>query len=224
MHDFERSIERVLMGPEKKNRIMSQREKEITALHESGHALLSLLLPEVNPLKKVSIIPRGMAGGYTFTPPLEDRHYWSKKELLSEITMMLGGRASEEINLNDVTTGAQNDLETATTMARRMVTQFGMSDKLGHMTLGKRQGMVFLGRDIVEERNYSDETARMIDEEVKKIVDDAYARARQMLTDNIDKLKTLSAALIEKEILDGDEVKKLLGMAAAAEPEKKETA
>ncbi len=224
MHDFERSVERVLMGPEKKNRIMSQREKEITALHESGHALLSLLLPEVNPLKKVSIIPRGMAGGYTFTPPLEDRHYWSKKELLSEITMMLGGRASEEINLNDVTTGAQNDLETATNMARRMVTQFGMSEKLGHMTLGKRQGMVFLGRDIVEERNYSDDTARMIDEEVKKIVDDAYARARQMLTDNIDKLKILSAALIEKEILDGDEVKKLLGMAAAAEPEKKETA
>ncbi|HOW42886.1 MAG TPA: ATP-dependent zinc metalloprotease FtsH [Candidatus Omnitrophota bacterium] len=210
--DMEKSIERVLMGPEKKHRIMSKKEKEITSLHESGHSLLSLLLPEVNPLKKVSIIPRGMAGGYTFTPPLEDRHYWTKRELLSEITMMLGGRASEEINLNEVTTGAQNDLETATTMARRMVTQFGMSEKLGNLTLGKRDGLVFLGRDIVEERNYSDHTAKLIDEEIKSIVDDCYARAKEMLTQHIDKLKLLSVTLLEKEILDGEEVKKLLGM------------
>ena len=125
MIEFEKSVERVLMGPEKKSHIMSKKEKEITALHESGHALMSLLLPDVNPVKKVSIIPRGLAGGYTFTPPLEDRHYWTKRELISEIAMILGGRASEELNLNDVTTGAQNDLETATGMARRMVTQFG---------------------------------------------------------------------------------------------------
>ena len=128
------------MGPEKKSHIMSKKEKEITSLHESGHALLSLLLPEVNPLKKVSIIPRGLSGGYTFTPPLEDRHYWTKKELLAEITMILGGRASEELNLSEVTTGAQNDLEVATGMARRMVTQFGMSERLGHLTLGRREG------------------------------------------------------------------------------------
>lgn len=212
MIDFEKSVERVLMGPEKRSHIMSKKEKEITALHESGHALLSLLLPEVNPLKKVSIIPRGLAGGYTFTPPLEDRHYWTKRELSAEIALMLGGRASEELNLSEVTTGAQNDLETATQMARRMVTQFGMSEKLGHMTLGRREGLIFLGRDIMEEKNYSEQTARLIDEEVKKIVDDAYDKAKKLLQQNLDKLKTLSAALLEKEVLDGEAVKQLLGI------------
>ncbi|MDD2752819.1 MAG: ATP-dependent zinc metalloprotease FtsH, partial [Candidatus Omnitrophica bacterium] len=192
MIDFEKSVERVLMGPEKKSHIMSKREKEITALHEAGHSLLSLLLPGVNPVKKVSIIPRGLAGGYTFTPPLEDRHYWTKTELISEITMMLGGRASEEINLNEVTTGAQNDLEMATGMARRMVMQFGMSNKLGHLTLGHRNGLVFLGRDLMEEKNYSEETARIIDEEVKRIIDESYAAAKDLLSKNIDKLKVLS--------------------------------
>lgn len=210
--DFEKSVERVVMGPEKKSHIMSKKEKEITALHESGHALLSLLIPEVNPVKKVSIIPRGLAGGYTFTPPLEDRHYWSKKELISEIALMLGGRVSEEINLNEVTTGAQNDLEMATHMARRMVTQFGMSDKLGNITLGRREGLVFLGRDIFEEKNYSEETARLIDEEVKKIVDESYNKAKTLLEQNRDKLKTLTNTLLEKEVLDGEEVKKLLGI------------
>ncbi|MDD5128344.1 MAG: ATP-dependent zinc metalloprotease FtsH [Candidatus Omnitrophica bacterium] len=210
--DLDKSVERVLMGPEKKSHIISKKEKEITALHESGHALLSLLLPEVNPLKKVSIIPRGLAGGYTFTPPLEDRHYWTKKELLAEITMMLGGRASEEINLNEVTTGAQNDLEVATAMARRMVTQFGMSEKLGNMTLGKREGLVFLGRDLMEERNYSEQTARIIDEEVKKITDDAYDKALNLLKNSKDKLKLLADTLLEKEVLSGNEVKRILGI------------
>ena len=212
MVDFEKSVERVLMGPEKKSHIISKKEKEITALHESGHALISLLLPEVNPLKKVSIIPRGLAGGYTFTPPLEDRHYWTKKELIAEIALMLGGRASEEINLSEVTTGAQNDLEMATQMARRMVTQFGMSDKLGNVTLGRREGLIFLGRDIMEEKNYSEETARLIDEEVKKIVDEAYAKAKNLLQQNLDKLKLLSNKLLEKEVLDAEEVKRLLGI------------
>jgi len=212
MIDFERSVERVLMGPEKKHRIMSKREREITALHESGHTLLSLLLPEVNPVKKVSIIPRGMAGGYTFTPPLEDRHYWTKRELFAEICMILGGRASEEININEVTTGAQNDLEQATALARRMICQFGMSDKLGNITLGKREGLVFLGKDLVEERNYSDDTARIIDEEIKHIVDDAYIKAKTILNNNIDKLKLLSSTLLEKETLNGEEIKKLLGI------------
>ncbi|MCM8796641.1 MAG: ATP-dependent zinc metalloprotease FtsH [Candidatus Omnitrophica bacterium] len=210
--DFERSIERVLMGPEKKSHIMSKREKEITALHESGHALMSLLLPEVNPLKKVSIIPRGLAGGYTFTPPLEDRHYWTKRELLSEIAMMLGGRASEDIIMNEVTTGAQNDLEQATQMARRMVTQFGMSEKLGNITLGRREGLIFLGRDIMEEKNYSEETARLIDEEVKRIIEESYTLAKSLLKDNLDKLKLLSNTLLEKEVMDGEEVKRLLGI------------
>ncbi len=215
MIDFEKSVERVLMGPEKKSHIMSKREKEITALHESGHSLLSLLLPEVNPLKKVSIIPRGLAGGYTFTPPLEDRHYWTKTELIAEITLMLGGRASEELTLSEVTTGAQNDLEMATQMARRMVCQFGMSERLGNVTLGKREGLIFLGRDLMEERNYSDETARLIDEEVKKIVDEAYLKAKKILQENIDKLKTLSNALLEREVLDGEEVKRILAIQKA---------
>ena len=210
--DLDKSIERVMMGPEKKSHIMSKKEKEITALHEAGHALLSLLLPEVNPLKKVSIIPRGLAGGYTFTPPLEDRHYWKKKELLAEITLMLGGRASEEINLDDITTGAQNDLEMATQMARRMVCQFGMSDKLGNVTLGRREGLLFLGRDIIEEKNYSEETARLIDTEIKKIVDESYQRAKEILTINLDKLKTLTQALLEKEVLDGEEAKRILNI------------
>jgi len=212
MIDFEKSVERVLMGPEKKSHIMSKKEKEITALHESGHALMSLLLPEVNPVKKVSIIPRGLAGGYTFTPPLEDRHYWTKRELIAEIALMLGGRASEETNLKEVTTGAQNDLEAATQMARRMVMQFGMSEKLGNVTLGRREGLIFLGRDIMEEKNYSEETARLIDEEVKKIVDEAYTKAKDLLQHNLDKLKVLSNALLEKEVLDGEEVKRLLGI------------
>ncbi|MFA7653078.1 MAG: ATP-dependent zinc metalloprotease FtsH [Candidatus Omnitrophota bacterium] len=210
--DFDKSVERVLMGPEKKSHIMSKKEKEITSLHESGHALLSLLLPEVNPLKKVSVIPRGLAGGYTFTPPLEDRHYWTKKELISEIAMMLGGRASEELNLKEVTTGAQNDLEMATGMARRMVMQFGMSEKLGHITLGRREGLVFLSKDIMEEKNYSEETARLIDEEVRRIIEEAYLKAKSLLEQNLDKLKILSNALLEKEVLSGAEVKKLLGI------------
>jgi cell division protease FtsH len=153
-----------------------------------------------------------MAGGYTFTPPLEDRHYWTKRELFSEITMMLGGRASEDINLNEVTTGAQNDLAQATAMARKMVCQFGMSEKLGNVTLGKREGLVFLGRDLAEERNYSDQTAHIIDEEVKRIVDEAYIKAKTILQSNMDKLKLLSNTLLEKEVLSGEEVKTLLGI------------
>ncbi len=212
MVDFEKSVERVLMGPEKKSHIMSKKEKEITALHEAGHALLSLLLPEVNPLKKVSIIPRGLAGGYTFTPPLEDRHYWTKRELISEIALMLGGRASEEINLSEVTTGAQNDLEAASQMSRRMVCQFGMSNRLGNITLGRREGLIFLGLDIMEEKNYSEDTARLIDEEVKSIVDEAYKKAKALLSQNSEQLKILVNALLEKEVLDGEEVKRLLGI------------
>ncbi len=210
--DFDKAVERVLMGPEKKSHMISKKEKEITAFHEAGHALLSLLLPEVNPLKKVSIIPRGLAGGYTFMPPLEDKHYYSKSELVADIAVTLGGRAAEEIVLKEVTTGAKNDLEIATQISRRMVCQFGMSEKLGNLTWGKREGLVFLGRDIAEERNYSEATARLIDEEVKRIVDEAYLRAKGLLSSNADKLKILSNALSEKEVLDGEEVKKLLGI------------
>ena len=167
--DFEKSIERLMIGPEKKSHIMSKKDKEITALHEAGHALVSLILPELDPPKRVSIIPRGLAGGYTFAPPIEDKHHWFKKEIIADIIFALGGRASEEINLHDITTGAERDLEEASRLARLMVTKFGMSEKLGNITLGRREGLVFLGRDLLEEKNYSEETARIIDEEVKRL-------------------------------------------------------
>jgi cell division protease FtsH len=214
--DMEAAIERVIMGPEKKSRVMSAREKELTAFHEGGHALLSLLIPEVDPMTKVSIIPRGMAGGYTLTPPREDKRYHSKRELLGDIVVMLGGRVSEELNFGDITTGAGNDLEMATQLARQMVCDFGMSERLGNITLGKSHGPVFLGRDIVEEKNYSDETARIIDEEVKRIIDESYLRAKRLTQEHQDKLKLLAATLLEKEVLNGEEVKQLLGIGKPA--------
>lgn len=210
--ELEAAIERVMIGPEKKRRITSKKEKEITAFHESGHALLSLLIPGADPMSKVSIIPRGMSGGYTLTPPIEDRHYWGKTELLGKLTVALGGRVSEELNLGEITTGAENDLENATGIARKMVCEFGMSERLGHLTLGRRHGPIFLGRDIVEERDYSEETAKAIDEEVRKFVNDAYDRAKKLLSENQDKLKVLAGNLLEKEVLDVEEVKKLLGL------------
>ncbi len=210
--DLESAIERVIMGPEKKSRIMSKREKELTATHEAGHAILSLLMPEVDPVTKVSIIPRGMAGGYTLTPPREDKKYHSKTEILGDIVVALGGRVAEELNFGDITTGAAHDLETATGMARQMVCDYGMSGRLGNITLGKSHGPVFLGRDLVEEKNYSDETARIIDEEIKHIIDSCYARAKDLVKSNQEKLKLLSDALLEKEVLTGEEVKRLIGI------------
>ncbi|MFA5339005.1 MAG: ATP-dependent zinc metalloprotease FtsH [Candidatus Omnitrophota bacterium] len=212
MEELGESIERVIAGPARKSRVMSAHEKEITAYHESGHALLSLLIAKAEPLHKVTILPRGMAGGYTLTAPTEDRYYKSKNELLAEITVSLGGRASEEILFNDVTTGARSDIKVATKIARRMVTEFGMSDKLGNLTLGYRPDQIFLGRDIYEEKNYSDQTALIIDEEVKRIVDECYIRARQTLIDNKDKLTSLAMKLLDKEVLDVKEVKELLGL------------
>lgn len=208
--DLESAIERIIMGPEKKSRVMSQHEKELTAYHEAGHAILSLLVPGVDPVTKVSIIPRGMAGGYTLTPPQEDKHYKSRMELLGEITVSLGGRASEEINLSDITTGATSDLEAVTHRARQMVCDFGMSDKVGHMTLGRSHGPIFLGRDMVEEKDYSEDTAKIIDEEVKRIVNDCYQTARKLILDNKQKTSLLAKMLLEKEVLNGGEVKKLL--------------
>jgi len=210
--ELESAIERVMAGPEKKSRVINPREKKIIAYHEAGHALLVLLLPEADPLHKVSILPRGIALGYTLTPPSEDRYVLTRKKILSDITVALGGRVSEELTFADMTTGAHNDLEVSTNMARKMVCEFGMSEKLGHLTLGRRHGQVFLGRDIYEEdRNYSDETAKQIDIEIKNIVDSCYKQAKELLTANRDKLDMLAGTLLEKEVLDGEEVKKLLG-------------
>ena len=211
MEELGESIERVMAGPERKSRVISKQEKKIISYHESGHALLALVMPGADPLHKVSILPRGMALGYTIRLPTEDRYIVTKEELLGRIAGMLGGRVSEDINFNELSTGAQNDLEIATETARRMVTRFGMSEKLGNLTFGHPQEHIFLGRDIIEEKNYSDQTAFLIDQEVRRIIDECYARAKAELLKHNDKLKLLAGTLLEKEVMDVSEVRTLLG-------------
>ncbi|MCG3176462.1 MAG: ATP-dependent zinc metalloprotease FtsH [Candidatus Omnitrophica bacterium] len=217
MVELQASIERVMAGPERKSRVISDKEKKIVAYHESGHTLLALLVPGTDPLHKVSIIPRGTAAlGYTMQVPMEDRYLTSKAELLGRLAVLMGGRAAEEIIFGEITTGAHNDIEVATSIARRMVCEFGMSEKMGNLTLGRRESQIFLGRDLGEERNYSEETARSIDAEVKRIIDDAYRRAKEELTANRERLETLTKALLEKEVLDADEVRRIVGIQPAA--------
>ncbi|MBI5150475.1 MAG: ATP-dependent metallopeptidase FtsH/Yme1/Tma family protein [Candidatus Omnitrophica bacterium] len=212
MADFYAAVERVTMGPEKKSRAISRKEKEITAYHEAGHALLSLLLEEVDTFTKVSIIPRGMAGGYTLTPPTEDKHYLNKKELLGQMTLLLGGLVAEELNAGDTSTGVSNDLEKVTQIARNMVCVYGMSESLGTLAYGQREHMRFLGRDLMEHKEYSDVTAQRIDEEVQRFVQQSYDRAKKLLTENRAKLDLMARRLIEKEVIDIDEARDLLGM------------
>ncbi|HPM43275.1 MAG TPA: AAA family ATPase, partial [Candidatus Omnitrophota bacterium] len=213
MDELQESIERVMAGPERKSKVISKQEKLIISYHESGHALLALIIPGADPLHKVSILPRGMALGYTIRMPLEDRYIVTKDELLGRITGILGGRASEDLIFNELSTGAQNDLEVATALARKMVTRFGMSEKLGHLTFGHREEQIFLGRDIIEERNYSDQTALVIDQEVRKIIEDSYKRAKDELTKHKDKLKALADKLLEREVMEVAEIRSLLGFA-----------
>jgi cell division protease FtsH len=217
MDDFEEAAERVMAGPERKSRVISKEEKNITAYHEAGHALLALLIPEADPLHKVSILPRGLALGYTFTPPHEDRHLHTKKKLLAQIIVTLGGRVSEELVFNEVSSGAHDDIKKVTDTARIMVTRFGMSERLGYLTFSKPHEHIFLGRDIGEVKDYSEETARLIDQEVKRIIDDCYKKARDVLSKNIDKLKDLAGALLEKEVLSETEVKALMDKRDAAD-------
>lgn len=212
MSDFLDAVERVTMGPEKKSRKVSKKEKEQTAYHEAGHALLSLLLEDVDTFTKVSIIPRGMAGGYTLTPPTEDKHYLTKKELLGRITLLFGGLVGEEIFMNDTTTGVSNDLENVSRIARAMVCEYGMS-ALGKMAFGKNERHVFLGRDLMDhQKDYSEDTARRIDQEVRDMVDVCYTKAKNLLTQNKEKLDLIANRLIEKEIIDIDETCILLGI------------
>jgi len=210
MTDCEEAIDRVIAGPDRRSRIISHREKEIVAYHEGGHALVGKLLPNADPLHKITIIPRGMALGYTMQLPTEDRFLMAKGEIIDRITVLLGGRTAEELIFHEVTTGAQDDLQKATTLARKMVTEFGMSPKLGPLALGRKHEQVFLGRDIMEERNYSEEVASQIDAEVRAIVDSCYANAFHLLETNIDKLHRLAEALLEKETVEADEVDRLL--------------
>jgi cell division protease FtsH len=215
--EMEAALERVVAGPERKSRVISPKEREIVAFHEGGHSLTSLLIPEVDPLHKVSIIPRGVAAlGYTLQLPLQDRYIMTKSELLARITVLLAGRASENLNFNDITTGAENDLEVATQMARRMVCEFGMSEKIGYLTLGHREGLIFLAKNLSEERNYSEDTAKLIDSEIKAVIDSCYERARKLLSENKDKLVLLANTLLEKEVMDAEEVKILLGFSQKA--------
>ncbi|MFN3285695.1 MAG: ATP-dependent zinc metalloprotease FtsH [bacterium] len=210
MAEFDEAIERVIAGPQRRSRVLSQRERELVAFHEAGHALLRKLLPHADPPHKVTIVSRGMALGYVMGMPPEDRYTRTRAELLDEITVAMGGRVAEEIVFGEVTTGAENDFEQATDMARKMVTDFGMSEKLGPMSLGKRHGPVFLGRDLVESRNYSEEIAYEIDKEVRRIIDECYSRAKQILEANRDKLEVIARALLEKESLDAEELDRLL--------------
>ena len=206
MAECEEAIDRVLVGPERKSLVMSQREKENTAFHESGHAVVGGLTPNSDPVHKVTIIPRGMALGLTWSLPDEDRHSQTKNELLSMIKRMLAGRISEEIKFGDVTTGASDDFAKATEIARRMVTQYGMSDQLGPIQYGRGSHQVFLGRDFGEDRNYSEEVAFKIDTEVRKIIDDCYADARKILEANWDKVERMVASLLEHETVEAEEV------------------
>ncbi len=210
MADCEDSIERVLAGPERKSRIMSSRERRILAHHEVGHAVLAELLPNADPLHKVSIIQRGMALGYTLQLPTEDRYIMTRSELLDQITVFLGGRVAEEIFFQESTTGATDDLKKTTELARRMVTDFGMSEALGPVSLGRKYEQPFLGRDIMEDRNYSEQVASTIDREVSTIIEDCYQRAKQLLTDHADELRAVVAALLERETLSGDEVRAIM--------------
>lgn len=211
--EMEAAIERVMTGPERKSRVINDYEKSLVAYHESGHALLSLLIDEVDPLHKVSIIPRGAKSlGYTLQLPIEDRYIITKKELIGRLTVLLGGRVSEELIFNEISTGAQNDLEVATNIARKMVCEFGMSEELGHLTFGHRREHIFLGRDIADERNYSEATSLIIDKEIRRIIDEAYKRAKALLTQHKDELKKIAEKLKEEEILYGDQVKKLVGL------------
>ena len=212
--EFAESIDRLVAGPERKSRVFSDHEKEVTAYHEAGHALVARMLEHADPVHKISIVARGGMGGYTRLLPDEDRHLWSKQQFKDMLAVSMGGRVAEEIIFIDVTTGASNDLATATNIARQMVTRYGMSEKLGPRTFGKREELVFLGREISEQRDYSDRIAEDIDTEVHQLVDDAYTLARNTLLEHNDKLHQIAQYLIEHETVEGDELDELFDSVA----------
>lgn len=206
MEELEAAIDRVVAGTEKRSRVISDFEKKLVAFHESGHALVGYLLPNTDPVHKVSIIPRGRAGGFTLMLPEEDRYYMTRSELLDRVSTLLAGRVAEELVLNEISTGAQNDLERATAIVRQMIMEYGMSDKLGPITLGKKYDQVFLGRDFARDRNFSEDIAKAIDTEIRSTVDRCYHHAKDIIEKNRDKLDALATALIEKETLGSDEI------------------
>ena len=203
--EIEDAMVKVTMGPEKTTRVRSEKEKRLVAYHEAGHAVVSKFLPTQDAVHEISIVPRGMAGGYTMYQPTEDKSFMSKTEMLEQIVSLLGGRASEALILDDISTGASNDIERATKIAKSMVTKYGMSSKLGTITLGSSQEEVFLGRDFAQEKTYSEATAGIIDEEIKRIIDGCYNKAIQILRENEDKLHSVAKVLLEKEKITGEE-------------------
>ncbi|WP_226647396.1 ATP-dependent zinc metalloprotease FtsH [Mesobacillus subterraneus] len=210
MLDLDEATDRVIAGPAKKTRVISKKERNIVAFHEAGHTVIGVVLDEAEMVHKVTIVPRGQAGGYAVMLPKEDRYFMTKPELLDKITGLLGGRVAEEIVFGEVSTGAHNDFQRATGIARRMVTEFGMSDKLGPLQFGQAQGQVFLGRDLNNEQNYSDKIAYEIDLEIQTIIKDCYARAKNLLTEHRDKLDIIANTLLEVETLDADQIKHLI--------------
>jgi cell division protease FtsH len=209
MHLIEEASIKVQAGPEKKSRVISPHEKKLTAFHEAGHALTARLLPGSDPVHLVTIIPRGMAGGFTAYIPDEDRNYLTKNQMQDKLVILLGGRVTEALVLEDISTGAQNDIERATKLARSMVTHYGMSDVLGPMTYGTDEEEVFVGRDLNRSRNYSEDVAAAIDKEMRKIIDTAYHRAESLLKDNMEVLHRIAEALLEKETIDAREFEEL---------------
>jgi cell division protease FtsH len=213
--DFDDAKDKVLMGVERRSMVISDEEKKSTAYHEAGHTLVARTIPGTDPVHKVSIIPRGRALGVTMQLPIEDKHSYSREVLLARIAVLMGGRAAEDIIFHTFTTGAGNDIEQATEMARKMVCEWGMSDRMGPLSFGKNDEQIFLGRDMASHKNYSEATAVEIDTEIKRIVDEAYERALTVLQDNIQNLHNLSACLVEKENLTGAEVDEII---AAGKP------
>jgi cell division protease FtsH len=208
--DFEMAKDKVLMGAERKSLILSDEEKRTTAYHEAGHALIAKLIPGTDPVHKVTIIPRGRALGVTMQLPVDDRHGYSKVYLLNQLAILMGGRVAEELVLKEMTTGAGNDLERATDLARKMVCEWGMSEKMGPLTFGKQNEQIFLGRELGSQRDFSESIAMEIDQEVKRLVTENYERAKRLLTENMASLKRLAEALLEKEVLDGSDIDNIL--------------
>ncbi len=218
MRELEDSIERVIAGPEKKSKVISDKEKRLVSYHEAGHALVGYLLPNTDPVHKVSIIPRGRAGGYTLLLPKEDRYYMTRSMLLDQVVMLLGGRVAEDVVLKEISTGAQNDLERATGTIRRMIMEYGMSDELGPLTLGHKQDSPFLGRDINRDRNYSEEVAFTIDKEVRKMIDQSYSKAKALLTEHRATLDKIAQVLMEKETIEANDFAELMQEAGLEKP------
>ncbi len=209
MHDFEFAKDKVLMGAERRSMIISDAEKRVTAIHEAGHALLTVMLPHADPIHKVTIIPRGMALGLTMQLPTDEKHNYSRDYLMDQIAILLGGRIAEELTTGNITTGAGNDLERATEMARRMVCEWGMSENMGPLTFGKKEEQIFLGREIAQHQDYSEDTALKIDHEVKRIVTENYVKATEILGEHKSKLLDIAESLLQREVLDAEQVKRL---------------